>query len=197
MVAHSGFVAEKSGPAQATYNTRTQECRTALATVWERVGEGPPPERDYRPLLETADRVDLLDLADDVLDAPLLARFRHTLSEALRVTEAERALSEGDLMAFGRIMDASHESLRHDYEVSTPELDRIVAFAREAGAAGARLTGAGLGGAALILCEESAEAAVREALAGGYYGPRGDTSTEDLLFRAVPSGGATVTWRSG
>ncbi len=193
LVAHSGVVAEKSGSAQATYNTRTRECREALAAVWATVAEGPPPEMDYRPLVDAGGGAErLLELAGGVLRDPLLARFRHTVSEAARVTEAEQALTERDLCAFGRIMDASHQSLRDDYEVSTPELDRIVAVARDAGAAGARLTGAGLGGAALVLCEESTEGAVREALAGGYYGPRGDAPSEDVLFRAVPSSGATV-----
>ena len=128
----------------------------------------------------------------EILEAPLLARFRHTVSEALRVSDAEAALAACDLREFGRIMDASHQSLRDDFDVSTPELDRIVTLAREADAAGARLTGAGLGGAALILCTESAEAAVREALAVGYYRLRREISVEEAVFRAAPSGGATV-----
>jgi len=192
LVAHSGGVAEKSGPAQATYNARTRECREALVTVWAALGNGEPLERDYRPLLKAADPEDLLRVGGDALGSILLARFRHTLSEARRVSEAEEALSMSDLGAFGRAMDASHESLRHDYQVSTPELDRIVDLAREAGAAGARLTGAGLGGSALILCTQAAESAVREALEVGYYRLRGDPSGEAAVFRAAPSGGATV-----
>ena len=192
LIAHSGVVAEKSGPAQATYNARTRESREALETVWAAVGDGEPPEKDYRPLLEAADPEHLLEVATEVLEAPLLARLRHTVSEVLRVSEAEEALGVRDLAAFGRIMDASHRSLRDDYEVSTPGLDRIVTLAREAGAAGARLTGAGLWGAALILCTEAAESAVLEALAVGYYSPTGDTSAEEAVFRAAPSGGATV-----
>jgi galactokinase len=191
LVAHSGGVAEKSGPAQATYNARTRECREALVTVWAALGKGDPPERDYRPLLEAADSEHLLRVGADALGPILLARFRHTLSEAWRVSEAEEALRVSDLSTFGRAMDASHKSLRDDYQVSTPELDRIVDLAREAGAAGARLTGAGLGGSALILCTEAAESAVREALEVGYYrlreGPSGLA-----VFRAAPSGGARV-----
>ena len=192
LVAHSGVVAEKSGPAQATYNARTRECREALATVWAAVREDVPSEKDYRPLLETADPEQLLEVAEGVLDVPLLARFRHTVSEVLRVSEAEEALGVRDLDAFGHVMDASHQSLRDDYEVSTPELDRIVALAREAGAAGARVTGAGLGGAALILCTEAAEEAIRESLARGYYASWGEGASEKMVFRAIPSGGATV-----
>jgi galactokinase len=90
-------------------------------------------------------------------------------------------------------MQASHQSLRDDYEVSTPELDRIVDIAMTAGAAGARLTGAGLGGAVLILCAGHTEEGIRESLAAGYYSPRGVSLSEDVLFRAVPSDRATVT----
>ena len=216
LVAHSGVVAEKSGLAQTTYNARTRESREALATVWASMvtpedssvdspanspGDSPvdspvnspSPEKDYSPLIEAGGGPErLLDLASGVLAAPLLGRFRHAVSESFRVAEAELALAAKDLGAFGRLMDASHRSLRDDYEVSTPELDRIVDLAREAGAAGARLTGAGLGGAALILCTGQTEGAVREALITGYYAPRGQPSSEHVLFRAVPSGGATV-----
>ena len=193
LVAHSGVRAEKSGAAGAAYNARTRECREALGAVWAVVGTGEPPDKDYRPLLEAADADQLLKVGADVLRPALLARLRHALTEVQRVSEAEAALDSGDLQGFGRAMDASHESLRIDYEVSTPELDRIVDLARQAGAAGARLTGAGLGGAVLILCTEDAEGAIRESLAAGYYGPRGDRTPEEAVFRAIPSGGATVT----
>lgn len=193
LVAQSGVVAEKSGPAQVTYNTRTRECREALHSVWASMAEGEPPYRDYRPLLATADQDRLIEVATGVLTPPLLARFRHTVGESARVTSAEKALAESDLDTFGRLMEASHQSLRDDFEVSTPELDRIVDVAMAAGAAGARLTGAGLGGSVLILCSEHTEEGIRDSLTSGYYGPRGASPSEDVLFRAVPSGGATVT----
>ena len=60
--------------------------------------------------------------------------------------EAAAALQEGDVAALGRLMNASHESLRDDLGVSTPELDVLVEELRAAGAVGARLTGAGFGG---------------------------------------------------
>lgn len=192
LVAHSGIAAEKSGAARATYNARTRECREALAVVWAAVGDGEAPQKDYRPLLEAADTDHLLRVGADVLTATLLARFRHTVTEVLRVSEAEAALRGGDLEGFGRVMEGSHHSLRDDYEVSTPELDKIVSLARQAGAAGARLTGAGLGGSALILCAEDTESSIRESLAADYYGQRGDMTSEAAVFRALPSGGATV-----
>ena len=192
LVAHSGVTAEKSGAAQATYNARTRECREALTAVWAALAAGEPPEKDYRPLAEVADPDQLLKVGAEVLSPPLLARFRHTVTEALRVSEAEAALGLEDLESFGRVMEASHQSLRDDYEVSTPELDQIVTIAGQAGAAGARLTGAGLGGSALILCAKDTEGAIRESLSVGYYRQRGGMTSEEAVFRATPSGGATV-----
>ena len=192
LVTYSGIVAEKSGAAQATYNTRTRECREALQTIWGWVGKGIPPKRDYRPLLEAANPQDLLNVADKVLRVPLLPRLRHTVSEALRVPDAEAALRMQDIDAFGRIMNLSHKSLRDDYEVSTPELDRIVILSQQAGAAGARLTGAGLGGAALILCTKDKEQAIRKSLVEEYCSPQGKTLSENDIVSVIPSGGATV-----
>lgn len=78
-------------------------------------------------------------------------RARHVVSENGRVLEAVDALERDDFRRFGRLMYASHDSLRDDYEVSTPELDTFVQTARESDALGARLTGAGFGGCAIAL----------------------------------------------
>jgi galactokinase len=80
-----------------------------------------------------------------------LKRARHVVSENARVLEAVEALRAEDFRKFGRLMYASHASLRDDYEVSTPELDAFVDLAGETGASGARLTGAGFGGCAIAL----------------------------------------------
>ena len=190
LVAHSGVTAEKAGAAQATYNARTRECREALEAVWESTGRG--EAADFRQLLEL-DHEDLLGRADEVLEPPLAARFRHTVTEGRRVSEAEAALAQSDLDAFGLLMCTSHESLRDDFEVSTPELDRLVELAVAAGAAGARLTGAGLGGAVLILCGSAEEERVRSALEKEYYREReGTTPLRNPVFRARASAGAAV-----
>src|SRR5947208_7399698 len=76
---------------------------------------------------------------------------RHVITENSRVLEAVQALQRQDFGAFGRLMYASHRSLRDDYEVSTPELDAFVGVAAQSGALGARLTGAGFGGCAIAL----------------------------------------------
>jgi galactokinase len=87
-------------------------------------------------------------------------RMRHVRSENERVRETVTALERGDLAALGRIFEASHASLRDDYEVSTPALDALVARALEAGAFAARLTGGGFGGCVVALAEPSRAADV-------------------------------------
>jgi galactokinase len=95
-------------------------------------------------------------------------RARHVVTEAARVIEAEQALAAGDWVELGRLLTASHASLRDDYEVSVPELDVAVEAALEAGALGARMTGGGFGGSAIALLPAGAEAAVRDAVLAAY-----------------------------
>jgi galactokinase len=84
-------------------------------------------------------------------------RARHVVSENERVSEFADALSAGDLARAGELMTASHQSLRDDFEVSTPVLDQLVArLERTPGVFGARLTGAGFGGCVVALCEPGA-----------------------------------------
>ena len=98
-----------------------------------------------------------------------------------------------DLAAFGRLLDASHQSLRADYEVSHPELDRLLELAREAGAAGARLTGAGFGGSIVALCRAERAPEVMAAVAERFYAPRGAAADVGRhMFMAEPSAGAEV-----
>lgn len=85
------------------------------------------------------------------LPEPLGRRVLHVLSENERVKEAAAALGRGDLEQLGRLLDGSHESLRDCYEVSTPEVERAVEAMKDAGAAGARVMGAGFGGSVLGL----------------------------------------------
>jgi galactokinase len=87
----------------------------------------------------------------DALSGEELKRARHVVTENGRVLEAVEALRKHDFETLGRLMYASHQSLRDDYEVSTPELDAFVELAAQYGALGARLTGAGFGGCAIAL----------------------------------------------
>ncbi|MGE5720309.1 MAG: galactokinase, partial [Nocardioidaceae bacterium] len=81
----------------------------------------------------------------------LRRRTRHVLAEMDRVDAAVRALEQADHAALGPLLDASHDSLRDDFEVSCPELDLVVETCRRRGALGARMTGAGFGGSAIAL----------------------------------------------
>ncbi len=83
--------------------------------------------------------------------APLDRRVRHVLSENARVDAMAEALAAGDLERAGALLDASHASLRDDYEASVPEVERTVAALKDAGAAGARMVGGGFGGSVLAL----------------------------------------------
>jgi len=96
-------------------------------------------------------------------------RYRHVLSEALRVEQAAQALANNQADEFGRLMNASHQSCRDDYEISTPELDALVEIARAHGAVGARLTGAGFGGCTVNLLHRDKIAAFIDGVMQDYY----------------------------
>jgi galactokinase len=196
VVAHTLVRAEKSGPAQEAYNRRTRECADALSLIQKALLETDPgleAPLSYRGLLERTCLEDLVELGESRLQGTLLKRFRHVVTEGARVYDAEHALRREDLLTFGLSMNASHESLRHDYEVSSPELDTLVGLAREAGTAGARLTGAGFGGCVVALTDSERVQSVMEALKMGYYEKREpDLPLRDVLFLAEPSEGASV-----
>jgi galactokinase len=124
---------ERHELASSGYNTRRAECARAC----ELLG------------------IDYLSEADEgaiaVLPEPLRMRARHVLGEDVRVHAAVGALRRGELQALGALLDASHESLRDLYEVSTPALDDAATLLRERGAAGARMIGGGFGGSVLGL----------------------------------------------
>lgn len=192
VVASTLVTAEKSGPAREAYNTRTRECAEALEAVAPRVDAGDPPS-SYPELLERASTEELVAMADEVMNETLLRRFRHVVTEAKRVHEAEAALRAGELSAFGSLLDASHRSLRNDYEVSSPELDELLRVAWEGGAAGARLTGAGFGGCIVAVCRKGEDKDLIAALDEGYYAERDvEGSLKKHRFVARPRGPATV-----
>jgi galactokinase len=90
------------------------------------------------------------------LEAGEPRRMRHVQTENERVRSAAKALEAKDLDALGRLFAASHASLRDDYQVSTPALDRVVDAAVAAGALGARMTGGGFGGSVVALARIAA-----------------------------------------
>ena len=100
-----------------------------------------------------------------------LMRARHVVGEIARTLEAVEALATGDYGRFGGLMYGSHASLRDDYEVSCEELDAVVESARAcAGVHGARMTGGGFGGCAIVLAEASRAGAIGESIAGSFEG---------------------------
>ena len=102
---------------------------------------------------------------EQVADEPI---GRHVVRENARVHALATALERGDGAEAGRLFDESHASLRDDYRVSTPQLDELVERLRVAGALGARLTGAGFGGAVVALCEPADADGILAELAPGY-----------------------------
>lgn len=123
------------------------------------------------------------------LPEPLDRRTRHVVSEVGRVDAFVEALRADDWTALGPLMEASHASLRDDFEVSCEELDVAVESARAAGALGARMTGGGFGGSAIALLPQDAEDRVREGVATA-FSQRGWRAPE--FFRAEPGPGARV-----
>jgi galactokinase len=110
------------------------------------------------------------------------------LGEARRVDLTERALADADLEGLGRLLDASHHSLARDFRCSTCRLDRLCQAMREAGALGARLTGAGFGGYALAAVPQARVAPVVEAARAATGGPAFEIRADAGLEVIAPSG---------
>jgi len=124
---------EEHTHAGSGYNTRRAECAEAASLL------GVASLRDAT-----------LEMAAS-LPEPLARRARHVISENERVREAVLALDRRDMAWLGRLLDASHASLRDDFEVSTPAVEDAVARCKDAGALGARIMGGGFGGSVLAL----------------------------------------------
>jgi galactokinase len=100
-------------------------------------------------------RVDDLGRAGELLDDETFRRVRHVVTEDQRVLDTVRTLREDGAGAIGPLLDASHASMRDDFEISVPELDLAVETAQAGGAVGARMTGGGFGGAAIALVADA------------------------------------------
>ncbi|PHE53776.1 galactokinase, partial [Bacillus toyonensis] len=123
--------------ADSKYNERRAECEEALARLQTKLaihalGELSETEFDANQNL--------------IEDEILIKRAKHAVYENERTKKAKAALTAGDLEEFGKLLNASHISLRDDYEVTGLELDTLVATAqKQKGVLGARMTGAGFG----------------------------------------------------
>ncbi len=181
LVAHSLTTAEKSGEVRAKYNSR----RTAGTAALARLGL-----RSYAEAIAGRGFGELKALAAARLEGEEQRCFLHVAGEALRVGEAVAAMERCDAGEFGRLLNDSHDSLRDLLEVSSPALDRLVEDARAAGALGARLTGAGFGGCAVVFCRLGERERVAAELVRRYYASRPDFDRETHLIAAEPSVGA-------
>lgn len=128
-----------------------------------------------------------LDRAREVLDDVTFRRVRHVVTENQRVLDTVRTLRESGPTAIGELLDASHRSMRDDFEISVPELDLAVETAQANGAIGARMTGGGFGGSAIALVPTDAVSRVFVALDGA-FAEHGFGQPE--LFTVTPSEGA-------
>jgi galactokinase len=122
------------------------------------------------------------------IDEVAVRRARHVITENERTLAAAKAMRSGDVASFGELMNASHESLRDDFEVSCGELDTMVAIARgQPSCIGARMTGAGFGGCAVALVSAQDEA-FEQCVAAEY---QRSTGIATKVFACFPSDGAT------
>jgi galactokinase len=155
--------------ADGAYEARRRSCEEAAREL------GVPALRDIS-----------LDSLDDALSAlssvELRRRVRHVVTENARVVESVSILRNGRPADFGPVLSRSHASLRDDFHVSSPQLDTAVAAAVQAGALGARMTGAGFGGSSIALVEATGLQVVADAVTtalghAGFATPRFLTAT--------------------
>ncbi len=163
--------------AAGEYAARRRDCETGLAALSEEAAH-------VRTLRDVEDaRI----AGHPRLSSTVRRRLRHVVRENQRVLEAASALERGDMNALGRLMLASHASLREDFEVSCAELDRLVELALSVpGVYGARMTGGGFGGCVISLVREEAVDALRAAATAGPF------PSAASFIRVRSSGAASV-----
>jgi galactokinase len=162
MVVHSRV---KRGLVGSEYNTRRTQCEAAA--------------RHYGvAALRDVDGERLLRGRGD-LDDVVFRRARHIVTENTRTTAAAGALAAGDLVRLGELMAASHVSMRDDFEITHPAVDRLVEIAQTAVGqdGGARMTGGGFGGCVVVVLPDARIGEVRAAIEAAYRSPEGEPPT--------------------
>ena len=162
MIVHSNV---RRGLVDSEYNLRRSQCEAAARHF------GVAALRDLS--------IAGLAAGSGGLDAMTLRRARHVVTENARTLAARDALSDGDLVAMGRLMAQSHESMRDDFAITVPAVDALVDILQQAIGAegGARMTGGGFGGCVVALLPEARVDTVRAAVAARYRAPGGQAGT--------------------
>jgi len=142
---------KKRGLGDSNYNVRRSECETALADLQKVL-----PIKTLGELTEEQ----FEENKSAIHNPNHVKRAKHAVYENQRTIKAVEALKNKNITLFGKLMNASHTSLQHDYEVTGIELDTIVEAAwQQEGVIGARMTGAGFGGCAVSIVKEEAVSA--------------------------------------
>jgi galactokinase len=162
MIVHSRI---KRGLVDSEYNTRREQCEAAA--------------RHYRvKALRDVDQA-MLEAGAGGLDPVVLKRARHIVTENRRTLDAAAALAANDLRRLGVLMAESHDSMRDDFEITVPAIDRLVEIAQQAigPAGGARMTGGGFGGCIVAVMPEARVDDVRAAIESRYRAPGGESAS--------------------
>jgi len=156
---------KQRGLADSKYNERVAECRQAVSCLSQLMKISQLGEISFMQFYK---------MQEVITDEVIRKRARHVISENQRVLNAVSCLFKGEIMQFGALMNASHESLRDNYEVTGFELDTLVAAAQKInGVLGARMTGAGFGGCTVNLVRENVVADFIERVGQEYQGKTG------------------------
>jgi galactokinase len=164
------------GLVDSAYNTRREQCEAAARHF------GLPALRD----LDLA----TLEARGAELDPVVLRRARHVVTENARVAAAAQALAAGDLARMGELMEASHASMRDDFEITVPAIDQLVGIVKSAigSAGGVRMTGGGFGGCVVALVPHALVEAARQAVQRAYTAPNGAAATIYVCRAAAGAG---------
>jgi len=171
LIVHSGV---KRGLVESEYNQRRTQCETAAAFFGQKTLRGVSLEQ--------------LLAAEGKLDDLSFRRARHVVTENARTLLAAEALSSGDMSTLARVMAESHESMRDDFSITTPAIDRLVEILQQAGGeVGARMTGGGFGGCVVSIAPAALIPQLMQAVQQEYQANTGCVPT---LIPAKASKGA-------
>ncbi|QHI68911.1 galactokinase [Tichowtungia aerotolerans] len=166
--------------ADSPYNERRERCEQAAEELAKRIDHPVSALRDVS--------WEEFEQFKGQIDPGAAKRAAHVVGEITRVEQGVEQLKSGDLTAFGAALFESHQSSIENFENSCPELDVVVGAAREAGALGARLSGGGFGGAAIVMVREADAKATGETISA-LCAEKGITPE---ILTVIPSAGAEV-----